>query len=598
MKLHLKSFGSFIDHEFELPERPGLYFMRGDNRAEPRLGANGAGKSTVWSAIYWLLYGKTPKGLRAGDAANWDSKSSLVELFLSIKGVPHRAHRSWSPNLWRLTDMDTGEMWDLGADSQNQLLAHAGLTSQGFLNCVLMSQKEPMFLDLKPEAKTSLFSEVLNLERYLALSAEAGNRAKSFDNKARGLESVVASLQASLSAKQGESSSLLKKELDRWEQDRQEAVRLCKQLVQRAEDSLHSLDKQIAELNDREPKTEPLFRKRQEAQRALSKAADTFAEVQAEWRLLDAAERQLEGKKKCPTCGQGLLGSKERDQQLDHLEKLDKLLDQTDEAKLRAEQELERVDRQWRQLQQEVAEHNAKHRYLKEKRREVERDRDSAMLQLTREQGATNPYLVRIEQHNTSIRQLQAELQEAEAQLNDAQVDELRNSYWIRGFKDLRLQEIANALSELELEANNCLSQLGLSNWELRFDVDRETKGGSVQRGFAVTVLSPHNSRPVPWEAWSGGEAQRLRIACNMGLANLIRSRTACGLNLEVWDEPTAGLTQQGITDLLDALSERAQAEQRPIWVVDHHSLGYGGFEATCTVIKEKGTGSRIEWGL
>jgi len=109
-----------------------------------------------------------------------------------------------------------------------------------------------------------------------------------------------------------------------------------------------------------------------------------------------------------------------------------------------------------------------------------------------------------------------------------------------------------------------------------------------------VSVLSPHNDRAVPWEAWSGGERQRLIVAAQMGLANLSRARTGADIDLEVWDEPTTGMSPQGVDDLLEALHTRALREQRQVWVVDHRTLGFSNFAGNCGVVKTE-TGSHFD---
>jgi ABC-type branched-subunit amino acid transport system ATPase component len=80
-----------------------------------------------------------------------------------------------------------------------------------------------------------------------------------------------------------------------------------------------------------------------------------------------------------------------------------------------------------------------------------------------------------------------------------------------------------------------------------------------------------------------------------MGLANLSRSRTETPFALEVWDEPTKGMAQQGVQDLLEALKTRAEQERRPIWIVDHNTLGFNGFSGQVCVVKKDGR-SRFEW--
>ena len=136
---------------------------------------------------------------------------------------------------------------------------------------------------------------------------------------------------------------------------------------------------------------------------------------------------------------------------------------------------------------------------------------------------------------------------------------------------------------------------LGLSDWRVKLDVEREVnKGKSLKRGFSVIVQSPYNEGFVSFKCWGGGVSQRLRLAGTMGLIDLIRSRTGVECNIEIWDEPTKFLTSQGISDLLELLTDRASKNDKKIFFIDHRELSsYGGFAAIVTLIKEK-DGSKI----
>jgi DNA repair exonuclease SbcCD ATPase subunit len=151
---------------------------------------------------------------------------------------------------------------------------------------------------------------------------------------------------------------------------------------------------------------------------------------------------------------------------------------------------------------------------------------------------------------------------------------------------------MAQAIEQLELEVNNALGNLGLIGWSVRFDIERETRGGKVTKpGFHVFIKSPENDRAVAWEAWSGGETQRLRLAGSIGLSNLILARAGVSLPFEVWDEPSTYLSGEGITDMLETLYDRARMERKQVWLIDHRSLDFGGFEDTYTVVAtSKGT--------
>jgi DNA repair exonuclease SbcCD ATPase subunit len=180
-------------------------------------------------------------------------------------------------------------------------------------------------------------------------------------------------------------------------------------------------------------------------------------------------------------------------------------------------------------------------------------------------------------------------------------LDELNKKYslyefWVKGFKDIRLFVVSQALQEFEICINNNLQRLGLNDWLVKLDIERDVdKGRSVKRGFTVMVQSPYNDRYVSFKCWGGGVSQRLRLAGTMGLIDLIRSRTGVECNIEVWDEPTQWLSEQGIDDLLYVLEERAKEGSKKVFLIDHRKLqSFGGFYNIINIIKDK-SGSIIE---
>ena len=190
------------------------------------------------------------------------------------------------------------------------------------------------------------------------------------------------------------------------------------------------------------------------------------------------------------------------------------------------------------------------------------------------------------------IGQVEEDLEEQRVVLYDVQTQHDLAQFWPSGFKQLRLWLVDQALSELSVHVNNSLVELGLRQWSVEFSVERETKAGTTSRGFEILISSPRSPDRVPWEAWSGGETQRLRIALTVGLAELVRARMPDPPVIEVWDEPTAHLGTEGVRDLMEFFNERANGRQ--VWIVDHRSLDSGLFDQTWTVVKDL-TGSYIE---
>lgn len=608
LAIRITNFRSFTKtQEFKFPDTPGLYFMQGVNEAEPRLEANGAGKSTIWDATCWCIFNKTHKGLKAGEVSNWEAgKGTRVELdFIAPSGEECTMVRQWGPILWELHPLGMpAQKEDLTKAKENPVLSWLALEFQPFLQCALMAQGQAMFLDLKSDAQATLFSEVMGLDRWIGYSTLASTKASAQD-------AITRSLERKQAEQVGQLSALTSHDLDRrsrdWESTKQEQVKAIDAEYTAKLGEQELLKDQYTAAQEDETNARAAFHPIKAGVAAMSvEVADARQELrnyEMEIGLvgkrigeLEKQEEDIKHSSECPTCGHQMSRA-EGDKIISKLAreygklttklgvmqrqvgKLDPLIKQRERALTEAEDQLitAQVD-----LDSYVADTNATRRRVEQGETELDRLEEKAHDLL----NAENLYAGLIEQAAYDADKLSTSLASTRHQLDQSQERHSMLNYWVRGFKELRLQLIAEALTELEVEANSCLAALGLLDWELNFQVDRETKSGGVQRGFSVLVRSPHNANAVPWEAWSGGEAQRLRLACNMGLADLIRARTGTGLDLEVWDEPTRDLSGQGVQDLLVALEARAQHEERAIWLVDHRTHSFGGFTGGAMVTK------------
>lgn len=621
LALRLKNFRSFSkEQHFRFPAQPGLYFMQGLNEVEPRLGGNACGKTTIWEALTWCLYGVTADGLKAGDVCNWHASggAEVAFAFLAADGEPCRITRTWGPNSWTLErsddfDEETSKAHriDLTKDSSNPVLSMLRLELEPWLNCVLTAQGRPMFLDLKQEAQAQLFSEVLGLDRWVQYSERASKKAKAQDAVSRELEARVARIRGELEAL---TSQDLSKGHDDWElenakrilriqADHEDGLKRRKRLKAEYLDAEEAERAARAVLKEAQPDPE-LAARLKEKEREVRRLEDELLQEEQKRRALESHERALNEQGVCPTCGKGLSRA-EREEEFGKVERaaeavgkmIKRLKDLVATSRLEADRmgasldkELGALRRAQGAVEDASREVSSARRALELQDRELDRLEEQAE-ELSRQE---NPFAKMAQNARKRAQTLREELGEAQDSLDASNARYGLLSYWVRGFKEVRLQLIAEALTELEIEVNSAVTALGLVDWELKFAVDRAGKGGGIQRGFSVLVKSPHNPEPTPWKAWSGGEKQRLRLAANMGLADLIRSRTGAPINLEVWDEPTNGLSPEGWTDLLESLAARAQAEQRVVFITDHKAHDFGGFAGTATVIKRP-SGSKVE---
>ena len=197
INLTLKNFKSFAgDHEFNLDRPHGLYFLKGDNKSEPRLGANGAGKSTIWDALFWTFYGKTLRGLKAGNVRTWWVSGSCETSVEFVKdGVFFfTVCRSWNPNSLTLKE-GNGPPRIVTQDDLEEVL---GLGPDEFENSFIIGQFSHMFFDLAPAPKLALFSDIMGLQYWMDCSADASAKVKELDKDVHDIELEISSLDGRL----------------------------------------------------------------------------------------------------------------------------------------------------------------------------------------------------------------------------------------------------------------------------------------------------------------------------------------------------------------------------------------------------------------
>lgn len=614
--LAVDGFRSFReDSVLRFPRRAGFFLLSGDNRVESNLGANGAGKSSVWDALVWAFYGKTARGLRASNVANWD-RSALCSVLVEfdVGKIEYSLARTWNPNSLSLGIV--GE--EPRVVTQEELLDIIRIDYGSFLNTVLMGQFNRFFFDLTPTEKLQVFSDALDLDGWLEASKKANVLAKgelaNVDKLNRSVSTLLGrrkeikpqlrqiryDLEAHdklVASKIVANEKLLADLLVEEKEDQEELARVQKEVVS-ADAHREGFNKILLRLDDTKKELEKEY---QEVQVLAAKHDFSSYSLRRE------IEKFQEADGVCPYCKQ-VITDEHCAMELDKLggslvesegawahwtfalKELQFYIDGKQEDMDEASYRMDACDSRRRRLGDERARAGSKVRESKAGIVCIEEK-----LELLRRQG--NPYKQTLKDVRKRLTDVKAMLEDSKDRLEETKLSHAGYVYWVQGFKELRLWLVEEALREFEVRVNNSLLQLGLVGWEVTFAVERETKSGTVSKGFAVSIAAPGAKDAVPWEVWSGGETQRLRIAGAIGLSSLISGRLGAECNVEVWDEPTAHLSEEGIQDLLSFFEDRASSEGKQIWLVDHRSLDYGGFDDEVVVVKDD-SGSHIVQGI
>jgi DNA repair exonuclease SbcCD ATPase subunit len=604
--LYIEGFCSFRDPTvIQFPKQAGLFHIRGENKAEPALGGNAVGKSTLSNAICWCFYGKNARGLSGPSVESWDKAKTDVRVVLELGGSQVEVRRTRKPNNLYLGSeiVDQGVVDDL-----------LNLTYERFLQCVLLGQFGVLFPDMKPTARLDLISQVLDLELWSGASLSAKEKLSSANMDIQNKEKSIHGL--------GERRFAVNKHLESYDSLVADWQRTQEQSIAWEEAELGELETSVRGLvldeGKASKKLEATKEKLSEAELAASSARkrhsrerENFVQRRAEW---DASKKdwlrakealhglQEQSEDSCPLCGQQIDRS-----QLDvlvskaesSLEEARLVMESTSDLNLQAKKEAERMQSCLAELREAESRASKAHGDAASLHREIVAELKQQRSDLRRCETKLAGFVAETNPHESGRESIQDTLDELTDKIEEEQVflyDSVTNhgllQDWPKLFKELRLWLVEQALDELEIHVNSSLIELGLHDWSISFSVERETKSGTVSRGFDILVMSPMSPEGVPWESWSGGETQRLRVACAAGIAELIRSRTLADPFFEIWDEPTAHLDENGVQDLIAYFG--ARSDQRQIWIVDHRSLDSGAFDGSLTVVKDE-KGSHVE---
>jgi DNA repair exonuclease SbcCD ATPase subunit len=596
----LRGFRSFASEQrWELQNSgAGLYYVTGRNEVEPDLEANGAGKSSLFEALYLGFYGKTSRGLRAGNVQCWLPDSPNCQISIEFDG--HLLIRSWGPNSLSL--------WKAGGQpkpvDQIELEKFIGIQPDAFLQTFYFAQFGSSFVELGPTERLSLLSDILQLDRWEAASTTAGKYAAELKGK-------QTELNMKLATARGTHKQLIaydyQKESDAWEQATTAKIENLRAQVPTAaivtfmrkqNIAQQALDAHLANaLSSSKVSDMQKLLEDQKVQRST-----TLKLQYAMLPKIKLLEQQianlaaLDGSAACPNCMQPVSHEhamaetnaleKQKTKLQGEYEVLRISMEQTTDLIQSYENHLATFEKEAKQHEIETKKLEAVVDKFLRMRENAEHAAASLRQRIDEQKDSVNPYIalrkkraIDIENATLSINLLEAQLAEVEPNIKGME-------FWVKGFKDLRLFIVQQVITQLEIEINNTLVQLGLAGWTMQCTVEQETKSGTLKRGFAILVKAPHSKSAVPFEVWSGGEAQRLRIAIYMGLSNLIANRLGISCNVEMWDEPSQHMSNAGISEMLQVLSDRASNLGRAVWLADHHVLDYGRFVGSLCVAK------------
>lgn len=594
-QLEIENFRS-IQKKVTLNIRPGLFSIEGINNDEEN-SHNGAGKSSILSALYWCLTGNAlTNEVLADDVVNVKSgKNCRVSLYIdsdqgSIKITRTRKDSEFGNNLF----LEVNEQ-DLTChkvmDTQERIVQLLKIPFELLHSTIIMTHDiKSAFSELTPQQRVQALESIRDYSVWDKVREEANKDIKQYNKEIQELNLKSSSIEGS--------QATYTKMLETAENE----VKTLRESfdVDKVSKEIESLNNQNTDLNrqinEESVLLEGLNKKLEEVNvnDSLRSRLNEIVENANNIKLtLQSTEYERKGKvndielidawfknDRCPTCNHLLERTeKEISEKSDHREKLKQDLDVISKKIIDINNQLTAKRQEWSQvnsqlqvgeqarkeIQLKLTESNKKINVLKnmlltniERLGQLNSMRDSCSFQVDKK-------LVEMECQRLELGKLAQERAEIQEQIKS--LGDKRNLsdyfYKLLGSKgELRPYLLNNDIKYL----NHCMQKyihVFFKNTEAELSLN----------GANIDIIINSNGISKKVTSLSGGEKKRLNIAIQLGLYDLIKATSQIEFNILFLDEIESELDQVGVNQLIEIIEDKNEDAESVYWITNHPTV-------------------------
>jgi len=636
LAIRAANFMSYKELDFIFPQS-GLFFVGGSIAGGGMSNSNGAGKSAIFEALCYGLFGKTIRKAAVDDVINWNNKKDcFVEVILEDDGGEvfiiqrYRGYSDKSNSLLLFKgDDDISEA--TSRKTQEKIDAILGMNWLVFSTAVVFGEQAQRFTEARDSEKKEIFDEILMLHQYQDAQKLVKENLKSMKERYSDVENKIemtkknaelAANELEIANKQLEEVGVEKKEIQKkileMETKKTSFLDEKKNIESEFEESkksaeeLKDADKEFyAQIKELEKKKEMLdFSKEvSDAQVSARMKAEKMEEI-ARW--LSESE-SLQPGTRCPKCRSELtpeLISNCREEMKAELEKakieyqklhdiFEKKANELKSKRQAVEKEINdamnlkaEIDEQLKSRLEAVYKNSSK---LKEISNKIAMADEYIDNWKTAYENKERHALENKERLEKKISELSQEIDSlwTDKALIEEEIRYLE--FWVEGFSNKGIKSLL--LDEILPQLNNRVayyaSTLLDEHIKIEFDTESELKSGETRDKFNVKISIGDN--PIDYRLCSSGEKGRIDAAILLALQSLIFERSASSSNLVVLDEVFEHLDIVGIERTVNLLAE--EAKDKAIFVISHQNELQDYFENSIIVYKGKDGFSRIREG-
>jgi DNA repair exonuclease SbcCD ATPase subunit len=620
-KLTIENFMAITSAEFVLNDR-GLVLIQGANLDDTSAMSNGAGKSSIFDALCWALYGVTARD-EAGDAIINDKagKGTRVVVEVNDNGhiyriARHRKHKALKNALIvNHLPPTLGAIWgDLtkGTDKLTQEVVDKilGCSLDVFVGSIYAGQERmpdlPGMTDKQLKILIEEASGVTVLEEAYSVARQRAGDAKI------AAAGVVTKFDNIILARDRDEDNLKNAEAqhETWETERlarvaQETgfardfvqkVRDAEALIQ-AEPVKTELETRIKDLDDKIAavghEQQELVEHEKLVTNADAKAYrldDQMKTAQRAALKLKEAYEQINHKIGCPCDGCGREITAEEIAAASDAAKLaftDKAKEyralkiDAEAAKKDADKLAEERDA-FKASMTDLSEATTLRRDLQEKLNGVEsllREKESLVVRARQHAERAKAIKVEKNPHDRTIERFKAQIEEQGEQLVEladekvkADTDVAHADAVVKVFSPagVRAHIMDDVTPFLNQRTAHYLGTLSDGNITATWTTLVPNAKGELKEKFSIEVENTMGGKRFGLQ--SGGEKRKVRIACALALQDLVATRATKPIELFLGDEIDDALDEAGLERLMQVLEEKAK-ERGSVFVISHNSL-------------------------
>lgn len=589
---------------------PGVHMIDGVNEdmaSEGEVESNGSGKSAIFSAIEWALYGSMSRGKFTEDSVvnRFVGKDCLVSVNFEHGGrdfvvTRTRKHTIYSNTLLLWVDGKDNTQHRV-KDTETKLAEILPVSYDIFRYSILVGQGFPdKFLDLSESSKQDLLCRIVDLGVYDKALEVAKSVVVEEDRKTAIASTSLDSLQSQI-RKWEEELVGYRKALEAYQTQNSASV----EQIKLQEDHLAG---QIVALNttisNNLLEAEHL---KAESYESLVGMAGEQTELQAQYQFISGLDSKIKSfnheiaslsskLKDCPTCKRPLLDdTKGIELRVAELS-IEKGVIEKEYADLsnqygRAYDSLSVKMRAAQNLSDRATSLLSENSRLAGRISELIRRRDDLSSSLSSYEKQISQLSGRIKHTEETIAKLMVEVPLRASQLEESKKLHKHWLFWKTTIPNLRSSAVSDILEYVNKRVEHYLPYFSAGAMGMSIIQEKHGSGTRIK----VDLRTPGGT----YDMSSGGEKRRVDLSVYLALSDLQSASSGVRCNLMVADEIADGLSPVGVYKFLTMLRDKARRDNQAIYVITHNPAVRSSFQfdSHITVVRKDGK-ARIVSGV